>query len=307
MGTYVAQRDVGPLPISPDPTHRARTTITLGLISQILVPGNIGLYHTDIIEGMSTEISRHAATLVMLPVNKGESAEHVLEMIGNAHLDAAIYLGPFDRMLLKRLIEIGPPAALVDNVLEGVDVDTVLVDNHGGGFKAMEHLLAIGHQHVAVITGADEQWISRERVRGACAALEKTGFPPSSLSMLQGTFQRDSGYNALVQLIKSGGQMPTGIFCLNDEMAFGAMQAVRDHTKLRIPEDFSVIGFDNTKWATESNPPLTTVQVPTHFMGRLAIQRIVDQINDKDATSLVTTVPTTLMVRKSTARPAPQA
>ena len=101
MGTYVAQSDVSPLSSSTDSTSRPRSTITLGLISQILVPGNIGLYHTDIIEGMSTEISRHAATLVMLPVSKGETAEHVLEMIGNARLDAAIYLGPFDRALLK--------------------------------------------------------------------------------------------------------------------------------------------------------------------------------------------------------------
>jgi DNA-binding LacI/PurR family transcriptional regulator len=303
MGTYVAQREVGPLPISTDPSYRPRSTITLGLVSQILVPGNIGLYHTDIIEGMSTEISRHAATLVMLPVGKGETAEHVLAMMGNAHLDAAIYLGPFDRALLTRLIEAGPPAALVDNLLEGGDVDTVLVDNHGGGFKAMEHLLAIGHQRLAVITGADEQWISRERVRGACGALEKTGFPPSSLSVLQGTFLRDSGFNAVVQLVQSGDRMPTAIFCLNDEMAFGAMQAISEHTNLRVPEDISIVGFDNTKWATESRPPLTTVQVPTHFMGRLAIQRIVERIHDRKTTPLVTTVPTTLIARNSTARP----
>ena len=115
-----------------------------------------------------------------------------------------------------------------------------------------------------------------------------------------------SGFNAFSQLIKSGSRMPTGIFCLNDEMAFGAMQAVREHTKLRVPEDVSVIGFDNTKWATESRPPLTTVQVPTHFMGRLAIQRIVERIRDPKTTTLVTTVPTTLMVRNSTARPSPQ-
>jgi DNA-binding LacI/PurR family transcriptional regulator/DNA-binding transcriptional regulator YhcF (GntR family) len=311
LGTYVSQ-DAKDAPESgtvpppypaqvPDPEPPRPRTITIGLVSQILVPGNIGLYHTDIIEGMSNELGRHSATMMMLPVALGDSADHILSVIAQARVDAVVYLGPFDRTLLRRLIERGPPAALVDSVIEGVDVDTVLVDNRGGGFKAMEHLLSLGHQNLAIVTGSDEQWISRERVRGAGAALEKSGYPPSSLTVLQGSFHRNSGYNAVGELVRSN-NLPTAIFCLNDEMAFGAMQAVTELTRLRVPEDVSVVGFDNTKWATEAKPPLTTVQVPTHFMGRLAIQRIMERVKDRQATALVTTVPTMLVIRQSTAR-----
>jgi DNA-binding LacI/PurR family transcriptional regulator len=313
LGTYVTS-DTGEadLPASmPPPALPERSqahgparpkTVTIGLVSRILVPGNIGLYHTDIIEGISAEIGRHPANMLMLPASATDSASQIAEMVGQSRLDAVIYLGPFDRTVLQELVKSGPPSALVDGVAEGVDVDTILVDNHGGGYKAMDHLLSLGHQDLAVISGSDDQWIARERVRGACAALEKSGYPPNSLTVLQGSFHRQSGYKAVEELVRSK-QMPTAIFALNDEMAFGAIQALKDLTSLRVPDDVSVIGFDNTKWSTESQPPLTTVQVPTHFMGRLAVQRLMERVADRDATPLQTTVPTMLIARGSTARP----
>jgi LacI family transcriptional regulator len=301
QGTYVSEQ-----PQAQAAPARGQT-LTIGLISHILVPGNIGLYHMDIIEGIRAEVSKHQANLVILPVWHIDPQIRILDLILQARLDAAIFLGPFDQMPLRRMIEAGPPAVLLDHELRGAQVDSILVDNRGGGYQAMEHLIQLGHRSLAVVCGPEDQWVSNDRLMGAFEAMEGHGLPKSSLRNIPGTFERESGYRAMAQLLEGGaGGVPTGIFCLNDEMAAGALQALHTISSMRVPEDISIIGFDDTSWATATQPPLTTIHIPRQFMGRLAVQRVVSRLNDKSHTATTTVASTRIVTRGSTA-PMPKA
>ena len=296
QGTYVSEQ-----PHAQAAPARGQT-LTIGLISHILVPGNIGLYHMDIIEGIRAEVSKHQANLVILPVWHIDPQIRILDLILQARLDAAIFLGPFEQMPLRRMIETGPPAVLLDHELRGAQVDSILVDNRGGGYQAIDHLITMGHRNLAVVCGPDEQWVSRDRMLGVFEVLETSGLPKSALRTIPGTFERESGYRAMAQMIEAGlDNIPTGIFCLNDEMAAGALQALHAMTTLRVPEDISIVGFDDTSWATATQPPLTTIHIPRQFMGRLAVQRVISRLNDKSHTATTTIASTKLIMRGSTA------
>jgi len=296
QGTYVAE------PAAAARLAPRNRTMTVGLVSQLMVPGNTGLYHLEIITGIREELSKHNANLVIPTARPVDSQIKSLDHVAATGLDAIIYLGVFEPQALRRMVENGPPAVLVDYSIRGLQIDSILLDNRGGGCQAMEHLLSLGHRKLAVIVGAEDQTATKERMEGALDALDQAGVPRSILRKYVGNFQRESGYQAMAEILKSG-DIPTGVFCFNDEMAAGALQALYSFSSLQVPRDISIVGFDDTSWATATQPPLTTIAVAKSLMGRIAVQRIMARIKHADQ-STVTILPTDIVVRNSTA-PAP--
>ncbi len=294
QGTYVAEP-----PASRAHAHRPNQLLTIGLISHVMVPGNTGLYHMEIIEGIRAELARINGTLVILPVKYVEPQVKILDMVLQANLDAAVYLGYFDQVALQSMIANGPPAVLVDYSLRGSQVDTVLVDNRSGGYQAAEHLISLGHRRFAVVTGETDQAVSQDRLQGVYEALDHFGVEHSSIELLRGDFQREGGYRAMSDIVAMSNR-PTAVFFMNDEMAAGGVQAA-NAANLKIPEDISIIGFDDTSWATAIQPPLTTIHVDKGLMGSIAIQRLVQRINGNNPVPTTTLIPTRLIVRDSTA------
>jgi LacI family repressor for deo operon, udp, cdd, tsx, nupC, and nupG len=294
QGTFVA-----------DPTQTRplikRSVTTVGLISYIMVPGNTGLYHMEIINGMRDELSKVQANLVISPVRDVVPQSRILDQIAQVGMDAVVYLGAFEPASLRRMIQAGPPCVLVDFTIRGERVDTILLDNRGGAIQAMEHLLSLGHRDIAVIMGAADQTATRERLDGVYDALDHAQLPRDSVRLIQGDFQREGGYTAMRELLNSG-HVPTAVFCMNDEMAAGALQAIHALSSLNCPADISVIGFDDTAWATTTQPPLTTIQAPKTLMGRLAVQRLLARLQ-RNEPPMTTLLPTQLIVRESTAPP----
>jgi len=297
QGTYVAER--------PTQTGRARAEgelLTIGLISHVLVPGNTGLYHMEIIEGIRAELSRVNGSLVILPVRYVEPQIKILNMVLQSNLDGAIYLGGFDPTALSTMIEQGPPAALLDYQLRSVPVDTVIVDNRAGGYQAVEHLISLGHRILAVVTGETDRPVSQERLSGVYEALDHFDIPHSQVTVIPGDFQREGGYEAMKKILKMEDR-PTAVFFMNDEMAAGGIQAVYTESPLKVPDDISIVGFDDTSWATATQPPLTTIRVDKGLMGSIAVQRIVQRISNPSQPPTTTLIPPRLVVRESTAPP----
>ena len=294
QGTYVADQ---PTAARLMPRNRM---MTVGLVSHLMVPGNTGLYHLDIIQGIRDELSKLHANLVILPARHIEPQAKIYDYMSQAGLDATIYVGTFDAQALRRMIEKGPPAVMVDYSVRGLNIDTILLDNRGGGYQAMEHLIGLGHRSFGVILGQEEQLTTRERMEGAFDAVEQAGLPRSCMRMFKGDYQREGGYQAMAEILKSG-DIPTAIFCLNDEMATGTLQALYSLSNLNVPRDISLVGFDDTAWATATQPPLTTIQVPKTLMGRLAVQRVMARLKGQDQVT-TTILPTQLIVRNSTSQ-----
>jgi DNA-binding LacI/PurR family transcriptional regulator len=294
QGTYVADM----LPASRQ--RNRNKVLTVGLVSRILT-GEPGPYHAEILASLRTEMSRQKGNLVVLPA-PSLGALDLSEQMGHANLDAVIFLGPFESEALRRIVRNGPPSVLVDFQLRGLHVDTIAVDNINGGEIAMNHLISLGHRDFAIILGEKDAAARRDRLIGARNALEQADIPPSSVRILEGDFLLESGYDAMASMLKTG-SLPTAVFCMNDEMAVGVLQAIHRLSSLESPRDISVIGFDDIIWGTTTHPRLTTIRVDKSLMGRLAIERVLSAVGTKSHTVTSTIIDIELLTRESTAPP----
>ncbi len=127
------------------------------------------------------------------------------------------------------------------------------------------------------------------------------GIPATAIRKLHGDFTRDSGRKAAEQLLKAGA-MPSAIFALNDEMAIGLMEAFRADGRYRVPQDISIIGFDDIFWANSCVPALTSVRLDKGLLGRMTVQRILDRIQEPSLAASSTKVEPQLVLRNSTAQ-----
>jgi DNA-binding LacI/PurR family transcriptional regulator len=168
------------------------------------------------------------------------------------------------------------PLVLFDRELSGIAADTVKVDGVLGGRLATEHLLALGHRRIAIIHGPVQRSTGAERLRGSLEALRDHGITPDPALTREGNFKQDTGYRytqALLDLTPP----PTALFCANNLMTVGAIQALQDR-KIRVPQDLSLIGYDDMEWWTLTHPPLTTVGQPVYDLGREAMRLLLAQI-----------------------------
>jgi DNA-binding LacI/PurR family transcriptional regulator len=158
------------------------------------------------------------------------------------------------------------------------ELDFVTVDNLKGGYLAVEHLIRLGHTTIGIIKGPGNTSTGRERFEGALNALQDYGLRVMEDCIQQGDYFKESGYRAAVNLLEiDPTRRPTAIFATNDDMAFGAFEAVWDRG-LKIPEDVALVGFNNVEATALRRVEITTVSQRKQEMGRLAAKRLIDKI-----------------------------
>ena len=293
QGTFVADPSVRE-------AQRQRTTMTsVGIVGHVLRKESLGPYHLEILAGIQTELSRQHAALVILPAGELRKEDDYIQLVRQAHVDAVIYLGPIAQPILGHLIRQGPPAVVADAPEGHGNSDVICFDNAAGARAAAEHLYEMGHRRLAILTG-DKQVASREREQAALDYWTSRGIPAESIRRIHGNFSREGGMRAGEQLLR-GKDMPTGIFCLNDEMAVGLLMALQNDARYRVPQDVSVIGFDDIFWAASAVPALTTVRVDKCLMGRLAAQRVLERMHEPSLPATYIRVEPVLVLRNSTA------
>ncbi len=168
------------------------------------------------------------------------------------------------------------PLVFFDRELSRVATDTVKVDGVLGGRLATEHLLGLGHQRIAIIHGPAVRSTGAERLQGYLLAMRIAGVRPDPALIREGNFKQESGYQ-LTQALLDLTPPPTAIFCTNNLMTVGALQALRERG-VRIPADLSLVGYDDMEWWTLTHPPLTTVGQPVYDLGREAMRLLLAQI-----------------------------
>ncbi|SHH47069.1 LacI family DNA-binding transcriptional regulator [Massilia sp. CF038] len=175
---------------------------------------------------------------------------------------------------------------------------SVDVDDFEGARSATRHLLELGHTRIAFITGPHDHPDAIERLRGYQQALQDAGVAPAPELVLQADFMEGGGMQAIDQLLASGADF-SAVFAANDQMAYGARLALY-RRNIRVPDDISLIGFDDLPNSTYSMPPLTTVRQPVYDIGRLAAVAILKLIAGETAD--IAAPPLELVVRESTRR-----
>lgn len=205
--------------------------------------------------------------------------------------------------LHAELRRLGVPLVVVDPAgSPSLDAPTVGATNWAGGMAATEHLIGLGHRRIGFIAGPQRLLCSRARLDGYRAALEGAAVEVDGALVVPGDFYHASGFdgcNALLDLE----QPPTAVFASSDQMALGAIEALR-RRGLRVPEDMSVVGFDDLPEVRWSAPPLTTVRQPLADMGKLATRTVLRLAAGEEPASPRVELATELIVRASTAPPA---
>lgn len=201
----------------------------------------------------------------------------------------------------KRLEEAQIPFLLVDRYYEIPDMEKVItLDHRSGGYLATRHLIELGHTQIACITGPLNLIDACSRLEGYKEALRQAGLPFNPLLVLEGDYHQNTGYRLASTLLESQVKVEA-FFACNDLMALGIIEAVEE-AGLTMPEDISVVGYDDVLSNYFKNIPLTSVRQPVDNLGRSAAERIIERMGvSVEKTSFV--LDPTLSIRKSTAPP----
>jgi LacI family transcriptional regulator len=203
---------------------------------------------------------------------------------------------------LVQLRSAGIPLVVIDPAnAPPPDIASVGATNWAGGLAATEHLLGLGHRRIGAITGPVGYLCSLARVDGYRSGLERAGVAFDPALVRYGDFHHEGGFARAVELLELP-EPPTAIFAGSDQQAFGVYEAARQHG-LRIPEDLSVVGFDDLPVARWASPPLTTVRQPLSQMGSAAAEMLGELIAGEELRSTRLELSTQLTVRESTAAP----
>ena len=181
------------------------------------------------------------------------------------------------------------------------DVPTVGSANWNGGLAATRHLISLGHRRIAVIAGPADVMCSRARIDGYRTALEEAGIPMDPALVRHGDFFVGGGFTHGSDLLGLD-DPPTAIFAGSDLQALGVLRAARERG-LHVPEDLSVVGYDDLPVAAWIGPPLTTVRQPLQEMAATAARMVLDLARGEEPRNLRIDLATELVVRESTAPP----
>lgn len=276
---------------------RTRRTRTIGFVTdEIAVVPPAGLA----IAGAHDAAHDLGNALVIAHANRDPARiTEAIEELVHRQVDAIVYLviGTGEIALPPSIHRI--PTVLVNGFNDGVS--SVVPDDEQGARDATDLLISAGHERIAYITGERKGWATRQRLRGYRSAMRSTMIAVDPELVLHGNFRPDSGYDLTHRLLDRH-ERPTALLCGNDLMAVGAYFALKE-AGLRVPEDISVIGYDDhDQIAPYLQPALTTVRLPYYEMGRWAVERLVAGKDTTDPDP-ITTLPCPLIPRASVGPP----
>lgn len=200
---------------------------------------------------------------------------------------------------LERVAAAGMPIVCLDRMAPGLAVDAVLADNVRGAQECVRHLVRAGHKKIAIITGALELQIARERLAGYRAALEEAGLPLSDDLLLKGDFREETGYHLGKEVLLRR-ERPTAIFTCNGVMMLGLLLAL-DELGVRCPADIALATFDDLPFAHSFHPHLTAVAQPGKLIGYQGVNLLLDRIEQKrTGEPVIIRIPPELKIREST-------
>ncbi len=280
-----------------------RRTQTIGVIVTTIEDPFIA----EVVRGIEQVAADHSYR-VFLGTSLNDSTREVelVKALREWRVDGVIVassrVGALYQPLLK---EIDAPIVLINNQKQNKarssksarsdQIRSVAVDDVKGGALATRFLISQGHRAIAYLGGPNDHAANRNRLAGYRRALKQANIPYEPALVMTGSGRADTGEHALLFFEQS--PKPTAIFCYNDMTAIGALSALKQRG-LRLPEDVSVVGFDDIPFARYVDPPLTTVHQPKDEMGRLATQMLFDLLDGKQVANV--TVPGKLIERGST-------
>lgn len=275
---------------------RSRRTDTIGLvISDVENP-----FYSQIAKTVETEAKKRGYHVVLCnSIDDPREERHYLNLLEALRVDGVIATpSPGRSTSLKRLSEGGMVVVQIDRKVPGLKADAVLVANAAGAELAVDHLIESGHRRIGILNGPCTITSGQQRLAGFVRAIEKHKIRPQEKLMRVGSFQRASAMEDARALLAA---RPTAIFAANNILAEAVMLVLHEQGA-RVPEDVSLVAFDDTPWMSLVNPPLTTVRQPTADMARAAVTLLTRRLDDGDARPETLVFDAELVVRGSVAK-----
>ncbi|HEY3688089.1 MAG TPA: LacI family DNA-binding transcriptional regulator [Streptosporangiaceae bacterium] len=248
-----------------------RRTRTVGLV----IPDIANPYYPELVRGTEDVASARGYRVVLCNTDRSpEKTRAYLDTLVSQRVEGIIVGGGSDASAWSAQILARYDTKVVVVGRHDVAYPSVQVDNVAAARTATEHLLDLGHRHIAVIAGPADSNTVKDRLDGYRAALRARRIPVRKSLIRPGTFTESSGYDAIAPLLALR-PPPTAILAANDRMAFGALAALTDHDR-HVPDDISLIGFDDTPLASYTRPALTTVAIPTYELGTRAMTALLN-------------------------------
>lgn len=271
----------------------------------VAVPSIFNPFTSAFVQGIEN-IARANKMRVLLGITEGDPAllDKFVAMIAGKQADGLILLETNLPSVVRRGdMPVGkmPPIVAACEYPSDLNLPRVNIDSVEAAALVVRHLAELGHRRIAAICGPSKQNMTRERVDGFRLGLARAQLDPASAPVLDGDFTLASGRAAALRLLDENPDI-TAIACHNDEMAIGALTALRERG-LSAPADISIVGFDNLRFAEYSAPPLTTIDVPTVDIGESAMRLMLDTLRTPGVPPREVILPHSLVVRESSGLP----
>jgi DNA-binding LacI/PurR family transcriptional regulator len=296
----LVRRTAQELHYTPNPMAQSlknRRTMTIGVIAPEIKHD----FFSSAISGIEEVAHQHGYTIIVCQSN--ESVEREI-----ANVDVLIHYrvagvivsisqetkcGEHFQELLRKKI----PLVFFDRVCDDVQASKVVIDDERSAFDAVTYLLHKGYTKIAHFAGPQDLRICSKRMQGYADALQQHGIPMAEEFVRHGGLDEQDGYRSMDALIRDGG-MPEAIFAVNDPVAIGAYQRIKE-AGLRIPDDIAILGFSNSTIASLVDPPLTSIEQPSFDMGSRSAEILLDTIDGRMIVPRTLVLETKLVVRKS--------
>lgn len=242
------------------------------------------LYVQPIIQGISEYIrdSKYSMQIAMDPINSmTKITEFIISCYQEQSISGVIIISPWrmDHRLLIKLADMHIPYCLIGAENQLLHRNSVVIDNFGTISKIVNHLYSRGHRRVAMVNGLNGQYDMNERLRGFLHAVKQNQMITKDEWISYGDQTIQDGCNRMRKIIHSAGELPTAVVCGNDYIAAGVIKAIKE-SGAKVPDDYSVTGFDDITLSEMLNPSLTTVRMPLLALGTNGVKIILNEIED---------------------------
>lgn len=273
----------------------------------VLVPDISNPFFSEILSGIEFVATREGYNILIGNTNNDPAREHIYANYVRSNLADGILLlnghvpvdeADFGKNGSGRSF---PPMVALCERIPGLNYPSVLIDNVSASKIATEYLIDLGHKDIVHVAGPADNILTKDRRTGFFVALEEAGIIENQDRIYYGDFSIESGKQVFAEIMKRQPK-PTAVFCANDEMAMGVISAARE-AGFDLPNDLSVVGFDDIQFSESFHPSLTTIHQPRRQIGAVAMEQLVDLLANPEAEKdKVTILDSKLMIRESATR-----
>lgn len=264
----------------------------------IVLPNLSDPFLSDVVVNVNLQLENHGYSLAVTVIDDSGTGDGERKnfFFQQERVDAVLVLTPlFEEDYVQSLQKKNIPFVMMDNQRYPFTVPSIVIDNFKGGYEATKHLIESGHERIAYFGGPSKLLSAEERLAGFQKALTEVGLTP--FGVIRGEFDIETGYEAMNDVMASG-QMPTAVFAGDDHIAFGVIDALREKG-YKVPDDVSVIGFDDHPFCSKLHPYLTTMKQPADKMAIEAVDMLMKIIKGELKRNAIVKLDPTLIKRCS--------